>query len=287
MVQDREAILGLAGAFAVEYRYEETVVLREGYTPALPYRAQATEVVWVAEDAGDRIVLQHLLLIGEPALVVKHWRQDWVHAPAEALQYVDNHVWQRRGFNLAELPGVWTRTVYEADGAPAYTNWGRWSHETGVSSWSSSTSVLAPLPRREAARAGDYEVVWVEDRITRTPDGWSQEQDLTKSVFVPTVPPLVRESGVVRYAAAGNPTLARAAAQAYWQEVEPYWGQARAAWAQRFARGRDVSLRSEHEGEPRWRRLFAVIDAAADVGLDPAEARKRIEAVLGDYVYRP
>ncbi|MEM7626247.1 MAG: DUF6607 family protein [Planctomycetota bacterium] len=315
LARDRAAILGLAGVFDVEYRYEEVVVLRAGYTLAAPQQTRAREWVVVVQDTPERIVLQHLLLVGEPALVVKHWRQDWRHAPTTAVQYVDAQIWRRTPFNLAGLAGVWTRSVVEADGAPAYTGWGRWTHagsaidettsdvavdpvegaETsgneaeatpggGGASWSSVTPVLAPLPRREAVRQGDYEVLWVEDRVTQTPTGWAQEQSLTKSVFVPTVPPLVREAGVVNYRRAEGVDVA--AAEAYWRRVGPYWAVARAAWENAFRSSRDVKIFDEVNGEPRWRRLFGVVDAAAAVGQPPDETRPAFDAVLREYVER-
>ncbi|MEL7086920.1 MAG: DUF6607 family protein, partial [Planctomycetota bacterium] len=304
--RDRAAILGLAGAYDVAYRYEEMVALRAGYTPTPAQEARAREWVLVVEDTGDRIGLQHLLLVGESALVVKHWRQDWRYAPVTALQYVDARIWRRAGFALAGRPGVWTRSVTEADGGPAYTNWGRWSHddaspvepsnandpepppgraeekpasggETVRSSWSSATPVLAPLPRRESARQNDYEVQWVQDRITSTPTGWTQRQSVTKSVFVPTVPPLVREAGVVTYRRAGG--LDVAAAEAYWERVGPYWAVGRAAWAAALRSRRDVKVFSEANGRVRWRQLFNVVDAAVNANQAPESVRPKFDAV--------
>lgn len=309
LARDRAAILSLAGVYEVTFRYEEVAALRSGYELAAPQRSSAREWIFVVEDQGDRIVLQHLLLIGEPALVVKHWRQDWQHAPATALQYVDAQIWRHGAFALAGMPGVWTRSVMEVDDGPAYTNWGRWSHaETmnaesnyttapdtqgspvsntanGIGSiWTSVTPVLAPLPRREASRQNDYEVLWVEDEIALTPQGWAQQQSLTKSVFVPTVPPLVRESGLVSYQR--SETLDVAAARAYWNQVGPYWAEARAAWGQALRSRRDLKVFAEANGQVRWRRLFAVVDAAVKAGVTPAEARPRFDELMREYVER-
>ena len=311
LARDRSAILGLAGVFDVDYRYEEVVALREGYTPALPQKARAREVVLVAEDTPDRIVLQHLLLIGDPALIVKHWRQDWRHAPSTALQYVDDQIWRRAPFPQAGSEGVWVRSVFEADGAPTYSNWGRWSHpaepadpataeaspvvgsepaapeddvEEAEVRWSSLTPVLAPLPRRESARRGDYEVMWVGDEITLTPSGWSQQQSLTKSVFVPTVPPLVRESGSVTYRRLEQDSAATA--EVYWQNVGPYWAVTREAWAEVFRSRRDVKIFDQVNGAPRWRSVFAVVEAAASAGQPVEEIRQALDPVFREFVER-
>ncbi|MEM9419357.1 MAG: DUF6607 family protein, partial [Planctomycetota bacterium] len=65
--RDRQAILSLAGGYQVDYRFEETAALRPGYELASPYTASAVEWVVVAQDTGERVVLQHLLVMGEPA----------------------------------------------------------------------------------------------------------------------------------------------------------------------------------------------------------------------------
>lgn len=283
--QDRAAILALAGAYLVDYRFEETVTLRAGYEPALPYAASATELVLVAEDAEDRVVLQHLLLIGEPARVVKHWQQAWAHAPGGAVQLVGENRWQRRPFVGADQPGVWSRTVTEADGAPGYAAWGRWSHEAGVSGWSASTAVFAPPPRREADRRGDYNTLLVLDRVTLTPDGWVQEQQITKGGFADDTPALARESGVVRYRRAETPADFEQG-RSYWQRVGPYWAQVRQAWAAVFADGGAVSLREQVDGRPRWRRLFGLAESMGR-SADAEAVRREIDAVLGDYVVKP
>lgn len=283
--QDRSAILALAGEYLVEYRYEETVALREGYELASPYVASATELVLVVEDGEDRVVLQHLLLIGEPARVVKHWQQAWEHRPGAAVQWVDENLWQRRAFVGGDRPGVWSRTVTEADGAPGYASWGRWSHRGGVSSWSSSTAVFAPPPRREAVRADQYAALSVSDRVTITPDGWVQEQQITKGGFAVDAPALARESGVVRYRRADG-AIDFSQARAYWQRVGPYWAQVRRAWDAVMADGGAVSLREQVDGQPRWRRLFTLADSWDGSG-DGDAVRHEIESVLSDYVVRP
>jgi len=51
--RDRQAILGMAGTFKVEFFFEETLALRDGYELHDPYRTDAEELVVVAQDTGD------------------------------------------------------------------------------------------------------------------------------------------------------------------------------------------------------------------------------------------
>lgn len=283
----------MAGEFQVDYRYEETVALRPGYELTAPYTAAATELVLIARDTGDHIVLQHLLLIGEPTLVVKHWQQTWVHQPGAAVQLIDVNLWQRRPVGAADQPGMWSRTVTEADDGPAYAAWGRWSHTSGVSTWTSDAPVFAPLPRREADRRADYQALSVEDRITVTPTEWVHEQNLTKCGFAPDAPALTRETGVVRYRPAET-SIDFAQARGYWDHATPFWAQVRRAWAARFEDDAPLSLRDQVDGQPRWRRLFALAPAVQTPGsaepatpTDPAAMRLAIDEVLDVFIMRP
>lgn len=297
--QDREAILALAGGYRVDYRFEETAALRPGYVLASPYTASATEWVAVAQDTGERVVLQHLLVTGEPARVVKHWQQTWDYAPSSVVRYIDENVWESRALLSPGQIGRWSRTISEADGSPNYAAWGRWSHGSAAGpQWSASTAVLAPPPRREGLRRSAYQAVLVRDRIQLLGDGWLQQQALTKRWINDDTPGIARESGVVRYrrvergdaAASGFADAAR-----YWHRVGPFWAEARRAWDDWLAGGGAVRLRDEVDGEPRWRRVFALASVVSegsektrvDKGTVGEQIRDQIDAVLRDYVIKP
>src|SRR5690554_2542073 len=64
--KDRAAILAMAGEFHVTFDFEENKAVAPGYELHKPYHEEATELVEVVEDAGDRIVLQHILVISDP-----------------------------------------------------------------------------------------------------------------------------------------------------------------------------------------------------------------------------
>lgn len=304
--RDREAILSLAGGFRVDYRYEETEALRPGYETAEPFTSSAVEWVAVAQDTGERIVLQHLLVMGEPARVVKHWQQTWDYAPRSVVRYVDEDVWQRQALLSPGQVGRWSRTISDADGSPSYGAWGRWSHGPpapgSVSTWSASTAVFAPPPRRDGLRRQTYQAILVRDRIEQVDDGWRQQQTLTKRWFADETPGLTRESGVVSYRRIDNrPEHADAFRQAvrYWRTHAPFWAEARRAWDDWLSTGDPIRLRDEVGGELRWRRAFDLAAAIGDAPPEPSRfgttasggdgtvgeaIRDRIDEALGDYI---
>jgi hypothetical protein len=79
----------MSGAFEVEFNFEETVSLDEGYKLKKPYLADAYELVEVAQDTGKSIALQHLLVVeGEDGpVVIKHWGQVWKYEDRRTLNY--------------------------------------------------------------------------------------------------------------------------------------------------------------------------------------------------------
>ncbi|MEM9420378.1 MAG: DUF6607 family protein, partial [Planctomycetota bacterium] len=232
---------------------------------------------------------------------VKHWQQTWDYAPSSVVRYVDQNVWEMRDLLSPGEIGRWSRTVSEADGSPSYGAWGSWTHSAAGAQWSASTAVLAPPPRREGLRRTTYQAVLVRDRLQVLPDGWMQQQTLTKRWINDNTPGLARESGVVRYRRVDDDPARRAGfieAVRYWQRVEGFWAEARRAWDDWFADGQSVRLRDEVDGEPRWRRVFALAaelsgesstrpESELSLGTEGERVRERIDAVLVDYVFKP
>ncbi len=75
----------MMGTFVVHYRHAETAVLAPRREHAVPYVADARECIRVVVQGPERVVMQHLLLVGEPPLVVKHWCGDWEHTAERRL----------------------------------------------------------------------------------------------------------------------------------------------------------------------------------------------------------
>lgn len=276
-VADRAAILAMAGAFHVDFRFEETVAAARSYELAAPYTADAIELVVVVADEADFISLQHVLVVetGDGALmVVKHWRQDWRYEDPEILAYRGHASWRRERHDARAVRGTWTQAVFQTTDAPRYEARGRWTHVGHQSSWESETT-WRPLPRRERHR-DDYDVIACRNRHTLTPDGWVHEQDNRKLVVAETGSVLdivAHETGLNRYRRIDDDAVAAAAA--YWSQHAGAWAEVRAAWSPLLDRERLV-LRTR-AGD---RRLSTVVDTAIE---DPA-ARAALPEALAAFV---
>ncbi|MEO0587771.1 MAG: DUF6607 family protein, partial [Planctomycetota bacterium] len=180
--KDRKAILAMAGEYEVDFQFQETVTIVPGYELKDPYNSGATEFVEVVEDTGDRIVLQHILVMSDPKdaeakpHVVKHWRQDWVYQDTTLIEYRGNRIFETVELSADEVAGTWSQAVYQVDDSPRYEAIGSWSHIGDRSSWASKET-WRPLPRREHTKRDDYQVMVARNRHTITPTGWVHEQD--------------------------------------------------------------------------------------------------------------
>src|SRR5688500_10523054 len=61
--RDRRAILAMAGPYRVSFDFPEIVRYDPKLKPAAPYQSWGTEFVFVAEDRGQFIALQHVLVM--------------------------------------------------------------------------------------------------------------------------------------------------------------------------------------------------------------------------------
>ena len=86
---DRADILAMAGNYKVRFDMQESTPWAAGYAPLERKISGGYESVRVIEDTGERIVLQHLLVVEHEGKthVIKHWRQDWDYEPARILVY--------------------------------------------------------------------------------------------------------------------------------------------------------------------------------------------------------
>ncbi|SFW33558.1 DUF6607 family protein [Nitrosovibrio sp. Nv17] len=260
---DRRAILAMAGNYLVRFNFDETVVLQPGYERRAPKRSGAFEQVVLVEDAGRRISLQHILVMGDK--VTKHWRQDWVYEAAQHWVYVGGQRFEARARNAETIPGTWTQLVYEVNDAPRYAGDGKWNHRYGVSTWTSERS-WRPLPRREYTTRDDYQLINAENRHTIGPQGWTHEQDNTKVVRKEqgkdTV--LVREFGFNEYRRIEGFDFG--AAETYWRDTAEFWARIRARWDSEF--NADGSLRlSVRPGDEAFNK--AILETADDYRKDP------------------
>lgn len=235
---DRRAILAMQGEYRVSFHFDETVALAPGYDTRPDKDSGGHELVLLVEDAGDRIVLQHLLVTPDGA-VIKHWRQDWTYQPLTHWTYAGDQRFVRRTRTREEVAGAWLQAVYEVHDGPRYAGIGRWNHRYGVSTWTSERT-WRPLPRREYTTRSDYDLLNVENRHTITPNGWTHEQDNTKVVRREGRDRvLVREFGFNDYRLVAGYDFSPA--RRYWEQTAPFWAAVRARW-DRMLQGPAVRL---------------------------------------------
>jgi hypothetical protein len=232
--RDRRAILAMAGGYRVTFDFLEVVRFDPALRADAPYQSWATEYVFVAEDRGGFIALQHILAmrvlqpdgrISDP-MVVRHWRQEWRHEAESLLVYEGANTWAPRAVPAAERAGAWVQSVTQVDDSPRYAARGRWQHAEGVSTWLSDET-WRPLPRREFSVRKDYDVLVGTNRHTVTADGWVQEENNLKFSSI-TKRSLAREYGIARYERIRDYDFG--AAERYFKRTEPFWAEVRAAW---------------------------------------------------------
>lgn len=278
---DRKAILAMAGEYQVSFQFDETVPLKAGYQLHEAHRSGAFEFIEVLEDSGTRIVLQHVLVIGED--VVKHWRQDWQYQRTRLWAYAGDDTWLRRELAPAEAAGTWTQSVWQVDDSPRYAGIGRWTHEGGVSSWTSERE-WRPLPRRELTTRNDYDKLVGVNRQTITPTGWVHEQDNLK---IDRKAPggeqlLTRERGLDVYTRISGHDFS--AGRKYWNETRDYWAVVRQAWDDRLARHERLVIHAAQGDERLYQSMFEQAEALSSQKMASADMRSWIDRVIDRFV---
>lgn len=265
--RDRRAILAMAGGYRTSFDFLEVAGFTKNFKPGRPYQSWATEKVYVLEDRGDFISLQHLLVMfildgkGETQgpFVTKHWRQDWQYEPREQFIYRANNTWERVRVAEDERDAAWRQSVYQVDDSPRYSGVARWEHFGNYSSWASGEG-WRPLPRREFSVRHDYDVLVGTNRHIILPTGWVHEQQNLKLALGEdgkpraTNPVLARELGCNRYEriedfdwSPGDRYLAR---------TEPLWQAVRAQWSALLARDEPLRLRGAPDKDQLFVPLF-------------------------------
>ena len=292
--RDRRAILAMAGPYRVTFDFLEVVRFDPALKPDAPYQSWGTEHVFVTEDRGDFIALQHVLVmrmqqedgtVSEP-MVMRHWRQEWRFEPGGLLAYVGSNTWARRALSDEQRRGAWVQSVFQVDDSPRYAARGRWQHDDGVSTWLSEQT-WRPLPRREFSVRKDYQVLVGTNRHTITPTGWVQEENNLKLALDDSgkprvsLPYLGREYGVARYERIKDYDFS--AGQTYLERTEPFWSEVRAAWRELSQREPRFTLRAPVD---QGRLFTAFFDYAQELAegepFDRPAARAFIERTLRD-----
>ena len=241
--RDRQAILAQVGDYRVRFDMRETVSLQADYQPLEPKRSGGTEIVRVVYDQGDRISLQHILVMHHEGqtVLVKHWRQDWVYQPETVLTYAGPNQWTLTPVSAEARRGAWSQTVWQTDDSPRYGGVGRWTYDNGMTVWTSGPT-WRPLARRDAVRNPVYDRYLGTNRHVIRPGGWVHIQDNVKMTGRNGGEPLVvvQEDVVNTYDAstAFDPKLG----DDYWAATQDYWGEVRTAWDAVIARDNGVHV---------------------------------------------
>lgn len=281
--KDRLAILAMLGEYEVDFHFQETVVLKPDYATRKGKDTGAYEVVVPVGDSGKKIVLQHLLVSTKGGHVIKHWRQDWIYEARSRFEFTEDQTWRVKPIAADVTKGAWTQCVYEVSDAPRYCGTGKWNHRYGVATWTSDRT-WRPLPRREYTVRSDYNAINAENRHTIVPDGWTHEQDNTKTQRdgERAAATLVREFGFNEYRRITGFDFTPA--YAYWGKTMDYWALVRKEWDVRFQEAGGLRLKTKVDGMPLIEALFG---QAAAVQKGTAIAQADVRKVFEQWVESP
>ncbi|MGE9270573.1 MAG: DUF6607 family protein [Verrucomicrobiales bacterium] len=289
--RDRAAILAMAGAYEVEFHFEETVALTPDYELTKPYKADALELVKVVEDTGKQITLQHLLIVDLDE-VIKHWAQVWTYEDTHSLNFEGNLTWLPTEISKEEAAGTWTQLVTQVDDSPRYKASGTWTHDGNYSAWTSQPSTR-PLPRREYTKRSDYDLLRVVNRHIITPDGWVHTQDNRKYVRRHGESrSICLERGMNRYVRVTDEDQLEEfqVAETYWDETRHFWADVRHAWLDilttsqgpvHYVAKATEEGTQEQESKSLMRRMSRLAKEAAT---DSSSSRKQIDALISEHL---
>ncbi|QTE23829.1 DUF6607 family protein [Polaribacter cellanae] len=255
--KDKNAIKEMCGCFEVTFNFAETF----NYSKDSTYRPSKTKVdkglEWagLVEDENNKIVIQHILQVGNPAkpMIIKHWRQDWLYQNRNFYMYNGNNNWTFKQKGRKDVKRQWTQKVYQVDDSPRYEGSGTWIHVDGKSYWENQTT--APLPRREYTQRSDYNITLRGNRHEITNYGWVHDQDNSK---------ILRENGkdIIIAKEKGYNTYKRVAdsrcktAKDWWLANANKWQLVRNKWDEIFSRNTNLTLEKKVDNKPLYKHLF-------------------------------
>lgn len=298
--RDRRAILAMQGPYKTSFEFLETLGFSANFTPAAPYQSWGTEYVYVVEDRGDFISLQHIMVMffasddaTENAelsgaelrgpMVMKHWRQDWQYQARMLLAFQGDIRWALTKLSKRETKGTWTQTVYQVDDSPRYGSFGSWQHTKDFSVWKSHLT-RRPLPRRESSVRDDYDVLEGYNSHVILPNGWVQEEENYK-VSLDDVGNaseyLAKELGVNRYQRISD--FDWRAGDTYWQQTSDFWQLVREEFAQQIKHDDGIALNSSVDNQPLFVALFELADAWQNAEADHAEVAEQVKETIARY----
>ena len=256
--QDQKAIKSMCGCFEVAFNFAETFEYSNDstYTPSKIKHDNGLEWVQLVTDTDDKIMLQHLLIVGpsEQPYIVKHWRQDWEYQNTNLYEFDHDNKWKFVSLPKKEVEGQWSQKVFQVDDSPRYEGTATWVHVDGKSYWENTTD--APLPRREYTTRSDYNVTTRTNRQEIVANGWIHDQDNNKVIREDGKEDvlLAQEKGHNKYVKVADSKCK--AAQEYWASHEAKWQIVRLKWDEIFARNKDLLLEEKVDNKVLFKYLF-------------------------------
>lgn len=281
--RDRQSILAQAGQYRVHFDMRENVSFNADYDPMEGKLSGGSEIVRVVYDKGDRISLQHILVMEHDgkAIVIKHWRQDWVYQPDAVLTYTGPNQWTLTPVPAEQRAGAWSQTVWQTDDSPRYGGVGRWTYVNGLKVWTSEPT-WRPLARRDAVLNPIYDRYLGTNRHALTPNGWVHIQDNMKMNGRAGGEPIaiVQEDVVNTYDR--STSYSPKAGDDYWAATQDYWAAVRDAWDAVIARDRGVHVEEEAQtgvvtGPPLMKLAQQIQDGEITTQAAIIQARTTIE----------
>ncbi|MBA4807596.1 DUF6607 family protein [Brevundimonas sp.] len=280
--RDRQSILAQAGQHRVHFDMRENVSFRSDYDPLEEKLSGGSEIVRVVYDHGDRISLQHILVMEHDGqvMVIKHWRQDWVYQPQTVLTYAGPNQWVLTPVPADQRQGAWSQTVWQTDDSPRYGGVGRWTYDNGLSAWTSNPT-WRPLARRDAVRQPIYDRYLGTNRHILTPDGWVHIQDNIKMAGQADGTPIaiVQEDVINTYDR--STSYSAQPGDDYWAKTQGFWAAVRDAWDAAAVAGNGVRLQQEAEtGSVTGAPLMDLGQSVADGEISVPEAIAKARALI-------
>lgn len=258
--QDLKAIKSMCGCYEVSFNFAETFNYSEDsdYKASKVKNDKALEYVQLVEEDKNKVVMQHLLLVGtrNNKRIIKHWRQDWLYENRDFYIFNADRNWTYTRKPAKEVAGQWTQKVYQVDDSPRYEGSASWVHVDGKSYWENTTP--APLPRREATTRDDYNLSIRGNRHELTDYGWVHDQDNKKVIRRKGAEDVVlaEEKGWNTYTKVDESRCQ--AASKWWEENGAVWSSVRKSWDKVFAKKVDLTLKAKVEDKRLYEHLFSL-----------------------------
>ncbi len=257
--KDMNAIKSMCGCYEVNFNFAETFQYSKDstYKPSKTKNDKGLEWVQLVEENKNKVSLQHLLQVGNPAkpYIVKHWRQDWIYQNTDLYTYDGDNKWKYRSLPKTQVKGQWTQKVFQVDDSPRYEGSATWVHVDGKSVWENTAD--APLPRREYTTRADYNVTIRGNRHEITNDGWIHNQDNHKIIRESGSPDvlLAQEKGFNTYKKVDDSNC-KAAAD-WWLKNQTKWKLVRTKWDNVFNKKTDLTLHEKVQNKNLYKYLFS------------------------------